>query len=334
MSDLADLADPLLRRMPLPHRMMLPVMGIPVHYAASHAELLGAVEEVFGHWRALTPQPTAPAGARVAIRLVLHDGDEGDVPPVVTFRAADALRWMVHTRGSVGIVDMEHHTGAAWVTRALLNDRDYYRRAIVGFLTLMLATMHDRTPMHAAMVGQGDTGLLLAGPTGAGKSTLAYAAARAGLKFLSDDAVYIQRSPWRVWCGMPVSLLLDETARQFSELKGRSPSPLPGNKAKIVVPMASDVTETPWVTRAGVCLVERSTGPVRLQRADPAEIRAVLLRDHVEDRDRMGARLEEVAGWLSGRGGWRLTLSKDPADALPHLKAMLSQVEQEAAQRA
>ena len=47
-------------------------------------------------------------------------------------------------------------------------------------MTLLLVARQDRQPVHAAMVAGGSAALLLAGPTGVGKSTLAYAAHRAG----------------------------------------------------------------------------------------------------------------------------------------------------------
>ena len=320
-----DASDPLYRRTALRHQLHLPVLGVPVRFAASHPELLAAVDEAFGHWRELDPAAVTP-GPGVDVRLVLQQGVE-DSPPDVKFRAADPWRWMVHTRGSLGLVDLEHNVGTSWVSRGLLEQYTFYRRAFVGFMTLMMVTMHDRTPMHAALVADGDTGLLLAGPSGSGKSTLAYAASRAGLRYLSDDAVYVQREPWRVWREAPAALLLPDAARKFSELAKYEVSKLPGNRAKVVVPMDTAYELHPWVTRAEVCLVERSSGKPRLERAGPKEILEVLLLDHIEDRDRYGIKLDEVAERLARGGGWRLTLSSDPLEAIPLVKKALGEIE-------
>lgn len=319
-----DQMDPLYRRTPLPHQLQLPVLGVPVRFAATHPELLAAVEESFSHWRELDPAAVSP-GPGVDVRLVLQQGEE-DSPPDVKFRAADPWRWMVHTRGSLGLVDLEHFVGTSWVSPALLREHSFYRRAFVGFMTLMMITMQDRTPMHAALVASGDTGLLLAGPSGSGKSTLAYAASRAGLRYLSDDAVYVQREPWRIWREAPAALLLPDAARRFSELAAFDVSHLPGNRVKVVVPMDTAHERHPWVTRAGVCLVERGAAKPRLERVGPTELREVLLLDHIEDRDRYGTKLDEVAEWLVQSGGWRLTLSGDANEAIPLIKKALSEV--------
>ncbi len=46
-------------------------------------------------------------------------------------------------------------------------------------------------PVHAACLASGDKGLLVAGPSGVGKSTLAVALAQTGLSYVSDDWTYI-----------------------------------------------------------------------------------------------------------------------------------------------
>jgi hypothetical protein len=61
-------------------------------------------------------------------------------------------------------------------------------------LTISLMELLERRgrySLHAACLARDGHGVLLAGPTGAGKSTLALALARAGLAFLSDDVVFL-----------------------------------------------------------------------------------------------------------------------------------------------
>src|SRR5262245_22761595 len=65
-------------------------------------------------------------------------------------------------------------------------------------LTLTLVELLKRRGMysaHAACLAVGGRGLLLAGVSGAGKTTLALALARAGLQFLGDDTVFVAPSP-------------------------------------------------------------------------------------------------------------------------------------------
>jgi hypothetical protein len=65
-------------------------------------------------------------------------------------------------------------------------------------LTLTLVELLKRRGMysaHAACLAVGGRGLLLAGVSGAGKTTLALALARAGLQFLGDDTVFVAPGP-------------------------------------------------------------------------------------------------------------------------------------------
>lgn len=324
--------DPLYLQEPLPHRVEFPVLGIAVRFATNDRAILDFVHAVFGHWRdADVGPPTRVPSAGVDIRLFLHDGDEGPAAePTLTFRAPDPMRWIVHTPGSFGLADLERRVGVAYVTRAIMADRPRFRICILQFLVLIILTIEDRTPLHAALIGEGDAALLLAGAAGSGKSTLAYAAWKAGLSVLSDDATYVQLDPRRVWGSGPGVLLLADAAARFPELAGIETTLFPTGKHKMVV---AERVATPrlWVTRAGVCLLERSHGPVRVARIGGDEIRAMLTKDPAGAGVRFGARLEQAATWLSAKGGWRLTLSRDPSEAIPHIRQLLGEIEAGAA---
>jgi hypothetical protein len=318
--------DPLYLHQPLEHRVEFPVLGIPVRFATNDRAILDQVEEVFGHWRGGEPGSAVPS-AGADIRLFLHDGDEGSADePTLTFRAPDPLRWMVHTPGSFGLADLERRVGVAYVTRALVEDRPRFRVSILQFLVFIIITIEDRTPIHAAMIGRGDAALLLAGPAGSGKSTLAYAASKAGFDVLSDDAAYIQLEPRRVWGGGASVLLLGDAAARWPEFAGMETALFPTGKRKTIV-RAGSVGSRPWVTRAGVCLLDRAGGPVKVTRIGAEEIRPVIVHDPAGAGGRFGARLEQSADWLSAHGGWRMSLSSDPGDAIPHLQKMLREIE-------
>jgi hypothetical protein len=68
-------------------------------------------------------------------------------------------------------------------------------------LTLPLIEMLKRRGMysiHAAGVSRGGRGLLLAGSSGAGKTTLAVALARAGFEFMGDDMLFLSTDTSRL----------------------------------------------------------------------------------------------------------------------------------------
>ncbi len=171
---------------------------------------------------------------------------------------------------------------------------------------------------------------MLAGRTGTGKSTLAYAAAKAGLHPLSDDMVFVQLTPtFRVW-GMPGRVHLLERAREhFPELANTGISVLASGKEKMVVDVggAPGAAEPPVVERAGVCLLRRTAGAASLEQLASSEVRAALLADLEGGFRFFRDTIEPRLAALCDGTGWRLNLSGNPADAVPYLQAMLDELE-------
>jgi len=330
--------DVLYHGVPLRHVMELPVLGIPVRFESNSAAALAVVDEAFGIWRALRTNPDLIAPQGVRVRLIVHEGDERDGSRVVshapvTCRMPDADRVIVHTPGSVGIADTRRQEATAYITPALLADRAHVQYSMIEGLTLTLVTACDRYPVHAAAIARGGVALLLAGPPGTGKSTLAYQAHRHGLRVLSDDAVYVQLDPeFRVW-GLPGRVRLLTTAvSRFTELAGRSPTLLANGDEKLVVQCAGEwpaaTAPAPVATRAGVCLLERKGGTtVSKTPASAAEVQAFLKDGLGLSRARFGASLDDALRRLAGAGGWRVSLSADPTDAMPLLDDMLAELE-------
>ena len=336
--------DALYFGVPLRYVVDLPVLGIPVKFESNSAAALDVVEDVFGAWRALhdSPELIAPEGVRV--RLIVHDGDEGGASHApLTFRMPDAERVIVHTPGSVSITDCRRRDAVAYVTPSLLADRAHVQYGVVEGMALCLVTACGRYPLHAAAIARGQVALLLAGPPGTGKSTLAYQAGRAGFRVLSDDTAYVQLEPvFRLW-GRPGRVYLPPAAcTHFPELAGRTPSLLTDGREKAVVAIPDDwqvrgAGETggpgavaPVAYRAGVCLLERTPGGERAPSftpASPSEVQAFLKEGVGISRVRFGGALDEALARVSGAGGWRLSLSANPADALPFLDEMLAEIE-------
>ena len=97
-------------------------------------------------------------------------------------------------------------------------------------------------------------GVLLCGNSGAGKSSLAYACARAGWKYISDDASYlVRKGGGRLVVGNSHQVRFRPSAAElFPELEGLSPTPRATGKPSIEVPTAL----MPGVTTARHSTVE------------------------------------------------------------------------------
>jgi serine kinase of HPr protein (carbohydrate metabolism regulator) len=167
--------------------------------------------------------------------------------------------------------------------------------------------------------------VLLVGESGAGKSTLAYLAQTEGLEVLSEDTVWIQIIPvLRVW-GRPRALhLLPGAEAHFPELRANAVSLRPNGKSKLTVPTGpADEQWTCAVNGAMVCLLQRGAASAQLSRLGTAAVYEALARSPSAGFDRYPERREECARRLAENGGWQLSLSADPREALPLLRELI-----------
>lgn len=319
--------DPLYFDAPLRHVVTLPVLGVPVRFESNTSRGIAAAEEAFGAWRALGdahPRLVARTGARV--RIVVHEGDDPkDAPVKFRMPANDVL--VMHTPGSVALVLAARREAVAYVTESLLADPMQVHHRLLPGITLSLVIHCDRAPVHAAVVARGDTALILAGPPGTGKSTLAYQAARAGLRVLGDDAAYVQTDPdLLIWGATGRSLLMPDAPAWFPELASHEPRVVADGTRKIVVEYPDAWPgAAPVAARAVVCLLERDgvSAAVARRRVDGAEVRQFLKQDVGLTAAILGPALDAALQRLVPESGWKLSLSSNPSDALPHLEALL-----------
>lgn len=324
--------DPLGRDVPLLYETCIPVMGIPVHFQCNAAVVLELIEETFGLWRTLPAQDVENDVEEVKVRFVVQEGDEGDDPHApLSYRMPDEQRVFLSTLGSFGVADPARRETVAFVTAALVEDRQHFRYGVLEALTLAVLSQLDRQPFHAAALVRCDAALLLTGPSGVGKSTLTYAAVKDGLRVLSDDTVNLQLHPrLRVW-GMPGYLHLPpDAALRFPELADAETLLMANGKEKVAVDLREmdAAAPSPVVERAGLCLLRRGEGKATFEPLAAEEaVEEVRGREEAGFdlfRDTIGEAVRELA-----RGGaWRLRVGPDPSEALPLLRMMFDALEE------
>lgn len=308
----------------LAHRVEIPVLGIRTAFRTNSAAVMQVVEEAFGEWKRLELADIDP-GAPVTVRIVVHDGAD-ERPGEIVHEQAAGGRLLIRAHACGGISDPVRRDAAAYVSDALLADRDNFRYGMLEALTWALLTRFDRQPFHAAGVAADDAVLLLAGASGTGKSTLAYAAARAGMDVLTDDIVFLQSTPRiRVWGARGPIRLLPEAAAQFAELADVTPTRMHNGKMKVVAPLPASRAPAAY-DRCVICILgERRPRPVASRQSSAQLLTSV---DHAGESgfSVFADTIAPVIRALAGRGGWLLYPAAAPAASLPLLREMLAEV--------
>jgi hypothetical protein len=327
-------SDPLWSDVPLDHRIEVRVFGLPLAVESNFPLIGRLVEEALGpvavQVAAGDPGGPADSATRVRLRVILE--------PTVTahhhveptqWRMYDADHALLRAPGIVGWIDFTASQGVLYVEEFRVRDGAEFRHAIIRGPALYLMNRRDRHPVHAAALRNGDAALILVGSSGSGKSTLCYAASRAGVEVFSDDAVRVQHTPeLRIW-GSPGHVnLLDDSCALFSELRQDDSARMMVNgKVKHVITVATGVPGAPaFVRRARVCILGRERGRVVRVPATAEEIVRRITGAPEAISDASPKERAPAAVALAARGGWTLTLSADPNEALPHLLEMLAEV--------
>jgi hypothetical protein len=167
---------------------------------------------------------------------------------------------------------------------AIVNNAPLFRGQFVQFAFYSMLATRGLMTVHAAALVRGGKAVLLRGPSGAGKTTLAYAAVCAGWQTLGDRAISIDVSN-SVWWGMPWWFHFPcEAARLVPEISG-CPAFQAGSRERVELDL-----EALWPGRA-------------VYRAEPG---AVILIDRAAG---CSSRIEPISGnesfehWMRGAAG-------------------------------
>lgn len=126
------------------------------------------------------------------------------------------------------VIDLRNLRAIGRFSPAMGVDGFYWKTVIFPVLISIMGASVGVTELHCACVASHQDGLLLAGRSASGKSTLALALTQNGFAFLSDDRTYISRSEGQTlaW-GLPTLLKLRPDAlhwfRGFAPFTGQPP---------------------------------------------------------------------------------------------------------------
>lgn len=107
------------------------------------------------------------------------------------FRGLDHLVFAGFDGRNSILINLQSQFGIGRFTPDIASDAKFWETILFPALLTILGPSAGLTPLHCACVAWKGSGLLLAGESGAGKSSLSLALAQSGFDFLSDDRTLI-----------------------------------------------------------------------------------------------------------------------------------------------
>jgi hypothetical protein len=215
--DRVEFGDPVMAHTKMPFRETYFPLGFPLTISTNSIEVLEAAAESWGTFAKLFD--TEPLQINVGVTST----DSQVCPPTPSCRVRDHLSINIADAENFSVNDHSLGYSLIWVTTAALQHRDYFRYLFLESSALAGIASRYATGIHAGCVSMGGTGILLCGDSGAGKTTLSYACARAGWTYITDDGSFLVHGrDDRLVVGNCSQVRFRPTAEAlFPELRGR-----------------------------------------------------------------------------------------------------------------
>jgi hypothetical protein len=161
---------------------------------------------------------------------------------------------MVTDAENFAVLDLKEGFAFCWLTKSIAENRPYLRYHLLDGAVLALLDYLYLTSIHAACVAWEGHGMLLCGNAHSGKSSFAYACARRGWTFVSDDTTRIVRKiAGRMAVGNPHQMHFRESAiKLFPELQHQRIAPRTSGEMAIEVATAT----MPEIVTAPQCSID------------------------------------------------------------------------------
>ena len=287
--------DPLLRDLELPFTGTFHPMGFPLRLATNSRDVMEAAAESWDQWQ--------PEFAVDPVEMRVLVDAEGELASVPRFRMQGHLIHMVGDSYNFAAADSEALFASICVSEKTAADHSWLRWFFMENTAYLLLCQRYLTAIHAACVARNDTGIMLCGGSNAGKSTLAFACARAGFTYVADDCTYLLiGSTDRIALGRPHQIRFrDDAVRHFPEIEGWSKRARPNGKISIEVPTRAFPnihTATRHPIGRIVFINRGSEGHARLEPMPHGDALALLLRDMPSYGEEVNALYEKTVETL------------------------------------
>jgi hypothetical protein len=206
-------------------------MGFPLDLATNSEDILAAVDRIWRQFPATGREPAA------TLRVFVENRDARVPLQHWMPRGQNHLVTMVHGPDNFAVCDLARSFTFVCLTQDVARNQAYILYHFLEPAGYMMIDALHLSPVHASCVALNGRAVVLCGDAGAGKTSLAYACARKGWTYLSDDATHIVRgSADHAVVGRPFRIRFRESAgRLFPELKRFIPERRPNGKLNIEV---------------------------------------------------------------------------------------------------
>uniref|UniRef100_Q01S15 Hpr(Ser) kinase/phosphatase n=1 Tax=Solibacter usitatus (strain Ellin6076) TaxID=234267 RepID=Q01S15_SOLUE len=295
--------DPLLCDFEFPLSGTFHPAGFPLHLATNSRDVMEAAAESWNPFPRLFDTP--PLEFRVLVEPA------GELAAEPRFRKQRHILSFVSDAHNFATGDCSTLAANFHLSAATAADHACLRWFYLEALAYMLLTQRYVLSLHAACVARDGQGILICGKSAAGKSTLSFAAARAGFTYLADDCTWLQLNATApIAIGKPHQVRFRQDAAQhFPEVAGYLARLRPNGKRSIELPTSL----FPALHTASRCPVRllvfpdrESGGPPRAERMVPDEVAELLLADLPSYGAEVNAMHEHTVHSLALLPAWRL----------------------------
>jgi hypothetical protein len=200
-----------------------------VRVATNSAAVLEAAEVSWGMFRREFHTPV------IQMSVGVLEVEATGCPPAPGCRGRRHLMTRIADQDNFYVADLAQGYSLMWVTSAAIAHTSYFRYHFLESAALCHIANRYSAPVHGACVERDGRGVLLCGDSGAGKSSLAFACARAGWTYITDDASFVLHAQQdrRVVGNCHTIRFRPSAAELFREVEGRPITPRAVGKPSI-----------------------------------------------------------------------------------------------------
>ena len=272
MADETSGFDPFRREVKLELESIYYPLGFPLRLATNYTEIHAAAKEIWGGY------PQAFTKQRLRVRVAVEPGEAH--PPVPIYRAQQHLMTITADAQNFAVCDPTRQFAFCHLNVAAARHRGFVSYYFLEAIANYSLTQLYLTPVHGACVARNRRGVLLCGPSGAGKTSLAYFCVQNGWTYISDNDSWLVRFSPGLLLGNPRRIRFrDDASELFPELKESETARDWNGKMSIqMAPMGVD-TDFQCVVERVIFLARQPDGPAAMRSLPGEEVLARFLAE-------------------------------------------------------